>query len=367
MQMTVAIVIPTMNRPDFLIRLLEYYADTGCNHSIYVGDSSDDSRAEPSEKAIKRLRNRLNISYQRCPGLNDMQTMSHLLNTAQEPFAAFIADDDFLVPTALEACAQYLEDHPKYSAAHGLAGLCDLQSSGPYGEVRSVGQYRQRALTGDTATNRLTDYLSNYFVTLFSVHRTEHFREEIAAAALMPDIAFRELLPCCLSVVRGNVAQLPCFYMVRQDHDQRYSLPDIFDWITHHDWLPSYEIFSDHLAQELVRQDQVSLNEANQVVKQAFWSYLVNVLSKKRNGPYAPHKNGLRSRSRSLARTIPLVAWGWKDLRSRLPGEENKLSLPALLRPSSPFHANFKPIYRSMTRSLSENAQGNSNAKEYSS
>ena len=36
----VGIAIPTMNRSEFVIRQLNYYAQVGCHHTIYIVDSS---------------------------------------------------------------------------------------------------------------------------------------------------------------------------------------------------------------------------------------------------------------------------------------------------------------------------------------
>ena len=37
----VAILIPTLNRSDFLIRQLQYYATVENPHPVYIGDASD--------------------------------------------------------------------------------------------------------------------------------------------------------------------------------------------------------------------------------------------------------------------------------------------------------------------------------------
>ena len=37
----VGILIPTKDRPDFIIRLLNYYQKNEIKHSLYIGDSSN--------------------------------------------------------------------------------------------------------------------------------------------------------------------------------------------------------------------------------------------------------------------------------------------------------------------------------------
>jgi len=345
----VGIVIPTMNRPDFVVRQLAYYADVGYRHTVYVGDSSESIHVEQVAQAVRRLQSRINIVHIRLPGLNDLQAVRELLYCVREPYAAFVGDDDFLAPASLDRCARFLDAHPECSTSHGVATLCGLGSSGAHGDVTWCGRYAQRPVEQASARERLTDYLGSYFVTLFSVHRTQAFRRDMDAAAPVPDKAFRELLSCCLSIVRGKAKELECLYLIRQAHDQRYLLPDVYDWITSPDWLPSYRIFCDCLVGELARQDGISIAEAQEVVKQAFWSYLGQGLVRKWQARYAQDGRGLASRWRELAKRVPGVRKAWHTIRSFPTSRGNEISLERLRNPSSPYHADFISIYRAVT------------------
>jgi len=168
--------------------------------------------------------------------------------------------------------------------------------------------------------------------------------------ALVSDKAFAsELLPCSLSIILGKVKELNCIYLVRQVHEQRYLLPDMYDWMTSPDWLPSYQVFRNCLTKELVRQDGISLDEARAVVKQAFWSYLAKGFMKKWQGCYGQPRVSRRTRLLQAMRVIPGARQAWRGLRSLLPSQRDEMSLNALLDPSSPYHADFMPIYRSVT------------------
>jgi hypothetical protein len=158
-----------------------------------------------------------------------------------------------------------------------------------------------------------------------------------------------ELLIGCQSVIQGKVKELDCLYLVRQVHDRRYLAPDMFDWITSPNWLQSYELFRERLSEELAQQDEITIDQAREVVKQAFWAYLARGLGKKWASLYTQNGAGPRYRVRETARRIPGLRWAWRNGWSFLPGENNKMSLPALLRPTSPYHADFMPIYRAIT------------------
>jgi len=342
-----AIIIATMNRPDFLIRQLAYYADVGYRHAVYVGDSSETGYAGQVTEGIRRLQDRVNIVYMRLPGLNDSQATSELLGAVQEPYAAISGDDDFLVPASLERCARFLDGHPDFSTAHGIAIQFGVGTDGAYGEMAWSCPYNQRPVEHTTARERLMNLLGNYFVTNNSVHRIQDFQREIDTVKQITDNSFRELLGCCLSIIRGKAKELEGLHLIRQAHGRRYVRPDIYDWVTSLQWLPSYEVFRNRLSEELVREDGISSAEAREVVKQAFWRYLANVLRYKWDARYnQTNGGGSYSRLRRMAHSIPGAQQAWGILRSLGSANHNALSLPTLLGPSSVFRADFMPIYR---------------------
>ncbi|MFH1683609.1 MAG: TIGR00180 family glycosyltransferase, partial [Candidatus Margulisiibacteriota bacterium] len=276
----ITIMIPTMNRSDFLIPLLNYYVDTGYKHWISIGDSSTGDHLERNKEAIARLKGKLKINYHEYPGVCISKCIKKLTENIATPYAVFVADDDFIVPNALERCLDFLEKHPDYAAAHGKALLFSRLSL-------RVGPYGQRAVEGETAAKRLLDLLGNYTVTLFSVMRAEIWQKIFKYSEVISDRAFsEELLPVCLSVVSGKIKHLDCFYLLRQHHDRRAFHLDVYDRVTSPNWFPSYQIFTNCLVEELVRQDGITMDEAREVVKQAFWSRLSKGLVNKYQSRY---------------------------------------------------------------------------------
>ncbi len=345
----ISLLIPTLNRSQLLIKLLGYYAEVGFQGTICIGDSSDDEHVRRTKEAIKTFQSKLDIIYREYPLLHDAACVQKLLDLVTTPYAAYIADDDFFVPSALDQCASFLENQPEYSAAHGLGALLVVQKNGG---VRNAGHYKQQVTEADTASQRLIDHLANYSATVFSLHRTESLRAMYQRVHTIPDRGFAgEMLPTCMTVVLGRVKYLDCFYLVRLAHDQRHFLPGQFDWITKPQWVPSYEIFLDQVGEELARRDGMSKPEGMEVVKQAFSGFLIKGMVHQWNQRYLSAGAQPRSRWREMARRAPVLRRVWQQGRSYLPNEDHRLSLPALLRPTSRYHADFMPVYRAVTAS----------------
>jgi glycosyltransferase domain-containing protein len=331
------IIIPTMNRSDFLIRLLQYYADTNYKHWILIGDSSNAHHVEITKKAIGQFKGKLKIIYHELPGLNDAEVVRHLAPLVSTPYVVFTADDDFLVSSGLEKCIQFLENNHSYIAAHGI-GICfKLHEAGPYGKFVGCTPYTLPVVEADTASQRLLDHFNHYAVTLFCVHRVKEWRAMYPTDGVIKDKTFEsELLPCCLSIVQGKVIQLDCFYLVRQDHNRRYLLPSVKKWVNSPNWKPTYEIFCDRLARELANQDGIPLNEAINVVQKGFRTYL-------------DHFNNSYMNMQSMLSRIPGLRYVLRYAKYFWASHTGELPLPLLLNQKSTYHKDFLPVYHLVT------------------
>jgi len=334
--------VSTKNRSDFLIRLLNYYAAAGYKYWISIGDSSDSFHFAKTEEAVKKLEGRLKIRHYKHSGLILSASVKKLAELVVTPYTAFIADDDFLIPNSLNCAIRFLEDNHEYIGATGRAVQFTLQSSGPYGKFSSVGYYKQGSVDAATASERLKNHLNDYFVTLFSVYRT-HIWPKIYKNVLdmKCGVFANELLPCSLAAIYGKIKQLDCLYLVRQVHDQRYPLPDAYDWITGPNWFHSYQLFHDSLVEVLMQQDDISKQEADEVVKQAFWSVLKTSLNIKFQAKYCVSR-------RERLKRIPGLAVCVRGLRSLFFSSKTP-SLRSMLNSRSVYTSDFMPVYRVVT------------------
>ena len=81
--MKVAILIPTLNRPEFVKRTVLYYDSLKSNHPIYIGDASD---ANISRKTLSFLKgiNNVSFKYFHWEGLGIAQTLGELAKEASD-------------------------------------------------------------------------------------------------------------------------------------------------------------------------------------------------------------------------------------------------------------------------------------------
>lgn len=342
--MDITLLIPTLNRPEFLLRELHYYQSVNFRGKIFIGDSSEATVAEKIKNSLRQFDNLLEIYYYPLPGYNIAHALKAMTDKVTTKYAAVIGDDDFFIPSGLGRCIEFLDNNSEYVAAHGESIVIGL----PYINSQSIqfsNHCPQPTISAATAAQRLVAHLTYYSVTLFSVHRIEAWRTMFKYLGDITDNIFgSELLPCCLSVVLGKTKQLNGLYLIRQNHENRYSLPTWFKWITSETWYPGYAAFCRYLAEEIARQDGITPDEAKEVVSQAFSVYLVQGCPTNTSRP--------RPCWRRIVGQIPglKTVWHILQLLRNKAFNEDKYYFGNIIKPESPYYNDFMPIYKIVTQ-----------------
>lgn len=357
----VGIVIPTLDRPEFIIRQLEYYAKLNSPHPVYIGDASDDENSKKLLAAIEKIGNQLVVFYFRYPKLAYSLTNSliNLYNEVAEKYCVFSGDDDYQIPNSITKCAEFLENSPDYSNASGYAVSFRLKNNSVYGVLERLADYPRRQIESATAAKRLIDFMSRYYVPLFSVHRTEQIRKCWSQSGALENVSFStELLSSAMSLILGKSKIIDCLSFIRQIHGRNFALSDTFDWMMSKDWHSSSEIFVKILTEEIAIADNIGTDEAHQVAKEAFWKYLARRLSRecadKYNEPTATRT--IQNRAMPYLKIIKFkvgkkMPFLKNFYRQKIRPWTNVLPQihDDVLREGSKYYSDFKPVIHSFT------------------
>jgi len=282
----ISILIPTLNRSDFLIRALHYYSNVGFRGYICIGDSSNEQHSEKNKYVIQALKDKINIIYRTFPNppyIHVGMVMKELIKLAPTPYAVYAGDDDFVIPKGLERCVTFLENHPEYTAAHGIRVAVRLKSSGAFGNLESANFVPQPILEHETATERWVGYMRNAISTQYSVHRTETWRRMYRNVASVPiQYLGPELLPCSMSSILGKIKGLDCLSVVFQQNENRYLNWDkqsMYYLINQPDWFTSFQILRNCLTRALVQKDGISNKKAQEIVDRELWHHILSAIS----------------------------------------------------------------------------------------
>ncbi len=169
----VAIIIPTMNRPDFMLRQFEFYELLNSTHPIYILDSSNEENAEKLKNEIKKFKN-FEIIYKWAPPGKDH--VYSLLPLIKEKYCVQSCDDDFVIPKTISECADFLESHPDYGTCAGRQVNIRFRREDynkPYGIIEHQTRPLGGSIEDENMLVRVKRFWSNQFFICFSVTRTE--------------------------------------------------------------------------------------------------------------------------------------------------------------------------------------------------
>ena len=366
------IILPTKNRPECLLRLLRYYVEVGFQGILCIGDSSEGEHLECNKRQIKMFGGRLDIVYKEYPELDEPQCSQKLANIVNTPYVAWVADDDFLVPSGLEKCMVFLEDHPDYSAAHGLSIKIKVKNNAVFGPIVDCKFIDHQAVEeAESASERLLNYAKHPSTTSFSVHRTQTLQLILSNNHLVDDRVFAGRFPEYILVIKGKIKELDCLSLIRGRLSYKYSSSEqqnIYFWLTNEKWLTYFKIFEDVFIKELMKKDEIGLNKAQEVVRQFLAHFTYFRLRDTYRAKYPHDYDSLFCRKASQTkRELEDGLSLFKRLKYLIPGLQRfrrKLidfgvissahinrheKLLPLLDPSSPYHIDFMPVYHAVT------------------
>ncbi|OGN00493.1 MAG: hypothetical protein A2651_00325 [Candidatus Yanofskybacteria bacterium RIFCSPHIGHO2_01_FULL_42_12] len=284
----VAILIPTMNRPDFILRQFEFYELMNSPHPIYVLDSSNPENADKLKKEIKKFK-KLSIIYQWAPPGKDC--LYQLLPQVKEKYCIQMGDDDLLIPSTMSECADFLEKNPDYATCAGKQINFSFQKKNynkPYGIIERQTLPHGRSLEDDNMLARVKEFwfdlkINNSEVSIRnvaficfvvrSVELEKSIRNVTKYFSLTEHIL--EFLSTSILVISGKFKVLDKLGYVMQKSSNRYSFTHSLtvDVVTDPNMSSQWAIAHKEFA-EIIREKGYTEEEGLKIAKWIFVLYL---------------------------------------------------------------------------------------------
>ena len=384
MQEKLTILIPTKNRPDFLLRIIKYYKNTNFRGHLFIGDSSEGMNLERNKENIKKYNNSLQIYYCQFPDLNQSYVNSELVPQIETEFSSYLCDDDILITSSIDSCVKYLIDHEEVSGTNGKSILFEMKSGNAFGELLGLSAYPLAQTLDSSGQARLANVLyKNPNNMNFSILRTSNQKVVWEKVRKLPELhsvyKFEELIGSTVMGIRGKIVQLPFLFLCRQSHQNQayHKFIDFFEWFKDKDWHVSYNLLEKTAIEELMFIDKMTKKEAEQNFKEIFWPYLVNAFKESWEGYNRTNKNDwvtthvpksnnsydINKIFRNNAKKIPgarKIVLKTREFLNMLSNQNDNYSLTTFLNPSFSFHKDFMPLYDTITHTNELNKNRNS-------
>ncbi|MDP7197393.1 MAG: TIGR00180 family glycosyltransferase, partial [SAR202 cluster bacterium] len=342
-------------RPSFIQRTVLYYDSLKSPHPIYIGDASNTEISENTLSFLKKVKN-VEVKYFHWEGLNASQTHFQLIKeiTAECEYCAYHGDDDYLVPSSLTKCAEFLSENPNYKTAQGHAALVVMDSPEPVGNIKWIDEYwGKNSLEESSRIERLLSFNNNYFGMMFSVHRVSEFIADSNDFLTIIDRNISELSHNYTFAINGKSKFIDCLYLIRTRHPDLLissSGYDFFESITRKNWFHDYNKMVDSLSRLVSDDKKLSFTEAKKIIsemmKERFKkSFLAQMKINKKDDKqsfYVKSKNVIHG----CLTHILLDKIGLRPIREFF-GTKNNMQLWTAKH--SRFHSDFLPVENSLT------------------
>lgn len=259
---SVTVIIPAHNRPQKLRRLLHYYYQT--NIEIIVADSSD--------LPITFLNEFPNLKYFYFPKEQFIKKIYLILPYISTKYVVYCADDDFIVPQAIEQIVSFLDENSDYDSAQGHYLSYEVKRKKANFFPSYIRNFEKNTNQA-TPSERLLEYKNLYASLLYSVIRSSTFIEMYKQCIDREKLKFSNLFLAELyfnffSLMSGKNTTLPIFYGAREKdyHSATYTtipLNEIQQSPQHKD---EYQNFCNILIHNLTTKQKISNDEAKIVI-----------------------------------------------------------------------------------------------------
>ena len=248
-------------------RSLEYYRDVNVN--ILVADSNP--TPFPQHKQYKNVR-----YFRYAPHTRFNEKMADIFQHVNTSYVAICPDDDFIVPSGIMSCIEFLETHPDYATVQGHYVQFTAEPSGIIMVPLYVGM-EDLHIRSDNTADRLKLSMNPCMQWYYSVHRTETLRtffQDIHSD--IPIQTTGEIALTLISAISGKLKILPVFYAARDSyyHPNRPYIPSIVDAKTNPELRREYDIFLSLVTDYFCNMTGRGQVEGRRYVEQAIEDYI---------------------------------------------------------------------------------------------
>ena len=248
------LVVPTYNRPEYLQRLLEYYASFDVPLQILVLDSSRDEIRVANQVLIADLGPYFrHVSYR-----GDIPVATKLmqgLGLVKTAYCSFCADDDLVFIDGLLAAKDFLGKNSDYACVDGVYLIYWVVDN----QVNAKIEYASNGIDADHPGARIFRLFQSYESLFYGVFRTPELARIFAGVSRIPSLHFQELYQATSALLLGKSHRLPLFYAARQHCEP--AEPQRDKWQTYYWFAENREEFLQHYV--AYREELWSFYQAN--------------------------------------------------------------------------------------------------------
>ena len=186
-------------------------------------------------------------------------------------YSVICADDDFINPTSVNACVNFLEHNPDYVVAHGRYISFVTEKNRFFWNER----YQTSSIEDSDPIIRVEAYFKTLEPNFYGVYRTSQHREILQLIASSTyDPRFFEILQATIAMLIGKEKKLDFLYYAREKAKRKTRLANIDSFIKRKTFDEKYYLFKEGLNTFLKSNKVLNLTNFNEQIDRIFFNFL---------------------------------------------------------------------------------------------
>jgi glycosyltransferase domain-containing protein len=212
-----SIIVPSVaDRARFFDTALGHFATCAVRWPIVVSDHSATEQASVLAGVAARHPGLDLRMLRHPPAMHFLERLAACAEAAQTDYVVLHADDDFMIPAAMESCIAFLDANPDFAACMGRMAWFRAAAL----DKTQVNTIDGRTRAEEDAAERLINHVANFNPTLYAIHRREVFVEScVRTLDFTRNVIFWQYLQSCIAVLRGKLKTLDGLYYLRLHND----------------------------------------------------------------------------------------------------------------------------------------------------
>jgi len=259
----ITLIIPTHDRHNYLTRVLNYYDNIGMK--ILIADSSKKSYPNVFK---------YDVEYFHYPNYSFFKKMNEIIQKINTPFAFMCADDDFMIPSAIEKCIDFLEKNSDFSSVQGYYA----SFFNKYNSIYFFSTYpslRNYVINANTPEKRVKSYMSRYMQIFYSIHRINNLKNTFSLTPIT-NLNLIEIALGLISVINGKHKMLPFLYNIRESIPNSASskIERLNTIVKNSNMIEEYGTFVNSISKYLSENSICSFKDSKEIILESLDNYI---------------------------------------------------------------------------------------------
>jgi glycosyltransferase domain-containing protein len=212
-----SLIVPSVaGRGVFFERALRHFAACAVQWPVFVTDHSRPDEGAVLAAIVARYPTLDVRLIRHPPEMHFLERLARCAEAAQTDYVVVHADDDFMMPAAIEASLAFLDEHSDFGACKGRMAFFTIAHGGKV----IVGSSDGRTRAEEAPAARVLRHVENFNPTLYAVHRRGLFIESCRRTlAVTTNVTFWQYLASCIALAHGKLKTLDGVYYLRLNNE----------------------------------------------------------------------------------------------------------------------------------------------------